>query len=191
MIANSYFDGIIKTIGIIGQAGGKIAEGLKNRKPKKEKGRGFIYVWAATTELHSLNIYRALPEAWLCVKGWLRSRLNFGKAKNAGERTACTWVTCPRVWQLMLQKWQQMLREEREKTNPSTRISRGHQTKLQLVKPMIFLRTESNIKLSAFSYLSHLLHNAESSSRPYVCISISFHGLQGMQTKPSTAPESS
>lgn len=39
MIANSYFDGIIKTTVIVGQANSKTAEGLENRKPKERKGK--------------------------------------------------------------------------------------------------------------------------------------------------------
>lgn len=93
MTANSHSDGIIKTTGIIGQAGRQAEE-----QKTKTEGERFIYVWAATIQLHSLNIYRALLEAWFCVKGWLRPRPCFGKVKYTAGRGACRWISYPNVW---------------------------------------------------------------------------------------------
>ena len=91
MIANSYFDGVIKTIGTMGQAGSKTTGGLKNRKPKEREGKRIYLCVGGPTQLHSSSIYGALLEAWLCVKGWPSPRPCFGVAKNIGGRTTCRW----------------------------------------------------------------------------------------------------
>ena len=76
--------------------------------------------------------------------------------------------------------------EQREKTNPLTGISRGHETKLQIVKPMIFFsRQKFYSKFSArfHFHVSHIFHMNRKLDLKY---KFGFLRLQVMQINSST-----
>lgn len=85
-------------------------------------------MWAATSLLHSLNIYRALPEAWLYVKGWqrpgpalLRLKMQQGEQHAGGEVALKSMVSD-------ITEMARMLKAQREKTKTLMGVSRGHET---------------------------------------------------------------
>ena len=78
--------------------------------------------------------------------------------------------------------------EQREKTNPLTGISRGHETKLQIVKPDFFSRQKFNSKFSAHFHfhVSHIFHMNRKLDLKY---KLGFLGLQVMQIRSPTLSE--